>query len=427
MKLRPNKIITPNVGAIPPPSFSHAFTNSIPSGFTFTRSTTSAMHRQANGYGATFAINTPAFGYNLAGQPLGYACFSGANNLETYSNDLTNAAHTKTNVTITPNAATFADGTVTMAKVVNAAVTGQHALTRSSSHTITANSYNCFSLFFKMGEETTARIEVFDGTFASGSFYATCNLATGTITGSGAVAGTGVPVLGQSGVEDWGGGLYRFFVSGKVDATSTTANPTVFIRDNSSYLGSTSNGLYAGGRQFEAGAVPTPYIATTTAAGVTTQESLTANFPINGVAFPTSGTLLFEYTNYWVANAGLGGALGLIYLANAGNTNFIRTIKQNTSLVSRSEVLNAGTQAQIDIATIASNTKEKLVVAWATNNTNAAFKGTLGTLDTACTIPTDISKMDVGGSFSGKGNIYVSRIALWNTRQSESNITSLST
>ena len=116
----------------------------------------------------------------------GYARISGSDsaaafiNLLTFPADFTNAAWTKTNVTVTANATTAPDGTTTATKL---AATAGAATSVSQTATATATTHTA-SFFIKQGSATTAgnRFRITNQTTSTVLLSVTVNYGTGAIT-----------------------------------------------------------------------------------------------------------------------------------------------------------------------------------------------------------------------------------------------------
>lgn len=178
-----------------------------------------------------------------------------------YSEDVSNAAWTKTNVTVTANNATAPDGTATADRIVETATASvAHSIDRTPA-TMTDNTAQAFSFFGKAGERswfwlrTTNKANRLDVSYVNLSTG-----ATGTVDANHTIR-----------VTPLANGWYRVACvldSSGTGATTPKIEVGITTADNTlSYTGSTSNGAYLWGLQHEAdGGVETSYIPTTTAA-----------------------------------------------------------------------------------------------------------------------------------------------------------------
>lgn len=177
-------------------------------------------------------------------------------NRATYSEDLTNAAWTKTEVTITADATTSPNGSTTMDRIVEAATTAVHSVSQSFS-TLTDSTTYTYSIYGKQGERTWIAIFVTkkDGTTGSAYF----NLATGVV---GTVSGCTAAIVASS------NGSYRCSITADVLTGATVPKYETRLATGdtvSSYLGVITSGAFAWGGQLVAGSLALEYNATTTA------------------------------------------------------------------------------------------------------------------------------------------------------------------
>lgn len=159
-------------------------------------------------------------------------------NLLKWSEDLTNAAWSKTNSTITANAIAAPDGTVTADKVTENTATGGH---RVAQLTATVGVSYAISFFAKAAERT--RLQFSGAGFIGQGFTAQFNLSTGTMAAN--AGGLGAITAASDG---W----YRCTISAFTASTATTfqfelQDALGFI----SYTGDGTSGLYLWGLQVE--------------------------------------------------------------------------------------------------------------------------------------------------------------------------------
>lgn len=226
---------------------------------TFTRAST-ATRVNAKGLIETVASGVPRIDYD----PVTLACKGllieeARTNLLTYSEQFDNAAWTKVNSTITANALTAPDGTLTADKHVENSTLSYHPLMCNPS--VTSGVTYTVSRYFKAG----GRSEVFLGFDTINSAftyqYGRFNLNTGVAT-----TYLGSPVLSMV---NCGNGWYRCSVTATATATATASISQQLIGTpgaaDGSYTGDGTSGVYIWGAQLEAGAFATSYIPTTSA------------------------------------------------------------------------------------------------------------------------------------------------------------------
>lgn len=222
--------VHPKFGGIGAPVVQTNFTttSSLPSWISFSRTSNATL-------------------YNSTGK-LTYA----PNNVFTYSQDLTNAAWSKFQITVTGNATTAPDGTTTASAVFETAVNNSHELFGNTAP-VSGSTY-ILSFYVKANGRTKLKI-----------------LCGGVAVEYDLSAVTATNVTGSSlarGISSVGDGWYRGYQA--FTATSTGSIDT-YLNDGTgySYLGDITKGIYFWGAQLEAvtyQTTPSTYVATTTAA-----------------------------------------------------------------------------------------------------------------------------------------------------------------
>lgn len=175
-------------------------------------------------------------------------------NLLTYSEDIDNAAWTKTNLSVTADNIIAPDGLVTMDKLLESSATAEHSITQAA--TVTAAAHE-LCVFVKGGlTRTWIRLAFTDS--AAVVRYAFFNFTAGyAISPS---SGTTAKILNLGNSDYYC--ILRFTPAagaGTVKINLSTDGSTI------SYAGSTSAGLYLWGVQIALGSA-VPYISTTSAA-----------------------------------------------------------------------------------------------------------------------------------------------------------------
>jgi hypothetical protein len=209
----------------------------------------------------TAAAGVARFDHNpITGESLGLLIEEQRTNLLTYSDDLSNAAWTKTRSSITANTIVAPDGTLTGDKLVeDTTATSSHVLIRSST-SFTSGTVYTISAYVKAAERTSLRLLF--GTGFSAQPAAFFNISTGVISAnpSGNSSSASIAPVGN--------GWYRVSITATADSTTSSGEFTAALvtgTNTVSYTGDGYSGIYIWGAQLEAGAFPTSYIPTTTA------------------------------------------------------------------------------------------------------------------------------------------------------------------
>ena len=238
----------------------------------------------------------------------------GNNNAFTWSQDFTNVAWSKGDVTAATTAATLApNGTTTAIKIIELATNAQHLITQIWPLTPVIGTPYTISVYAKAAERTFIWLTTFS------QDYVVFNLSTGAITGSTALS----PAYSVS----VGNGWYRCVAT----FYKTTTNPSFYVGlstgGGSGYLGDGTSGAYLWGAQIEAGAFASPYTPTTTAA-ITNTNNL---YVPSGNVY-VGNTSSYSTTNNAINVIGSIGTANSIYVGNRvgfANSNNISVIYQS--------------------------------------------------------------------------------------------------
>lgn len=212
----------------------------------------------------TAASGAARFDHNpVTGESLGLLIEEQRTNLFTYGQGFDNAAWTKTDATVVSGAAVAPDGVATAFKLIpNAVSTAYHRI--SQAYSAANNTGYTFSIYAKAVEYSLLLISSGGSglTSAGGSGAdqtAVVDLANGNVLNN----KYGVKV------SHVGNGWYRCAISFTTDGDGGGIVPYVGVANSatpSAYTGDGYSGIYIWGAQLEAGAFPTSYVPTTTAA-----------------------------------------------------------------------------------------------------------------------------------------------------------------
>lgn len=173
-------------------------------------------------------------------------------NLIKYSKALDNAAWSKGGATISADATTAPDGTLTADKIVEDTSTGEHRAYYYHSGLASSTIYT-WSIYLKAAERTKAFVKIATKDNSYGGAMFDLSAVTATPSGARLVSGSAV-------IEDVGSGWYRCSVAADTSTGAWTAYGSVACYTTSaSYTGSSGSGLYAWGGQLEFGSSKSTY------------------------------------------------------------------------------------------------------------------------------------------------------------------------
>ena len=379
---------------------------------TFTRSTT-ATFVGSDGLIQSAAINAPRFDYDpvtLAAK--GLLIEEQRTNLLIYSQQFDNAAYAKTGSTISANAATAPDGTVTADKLVENTSTGLHEVRRTP--TASASTAHTQSIFIKAGERTKGQLQMFG---SAGGSTVTFDLVAGTATATGAYGGW---ASAYATITPFGDGWYRITNTATTNGTVTAVGCGVYLSDASgsgSYTGDGTSGLFIWGAQFEAGAFATSYIPTV-ASQVTRSADVASMTGTNFSSWynASEGSFVASYeaspntfTTYLAVSNGVV-AQNSMHMDNDGSGNMRVAYYSGSSAVA---LLTLGTIGTIGAVS-------NIGTAYKVNDFAATRNGGTVATDTAGAVPVSVNRLNIGADPSGAAvnvsNGHIRSIAYYNTR-----------
>lgn len=353
---------------------------------TFTRAS-SATRVNSSGLIETVSSNVARIDYDpvtLAAK--GLLIEEQRTNLLLRSQEFDNASWTKSRTSISANAATAPDGSVTAEKLVeDSTVSSTHrvyqpAAKAASSLTRTA------SIFVKSAERTKVAVR-FSDQVEGVAARVDADLVAGTI-GSATVGGGGTITAASASITQFSGGWYRVTITATFDATITGTVLFASLLDGSgaiSYTGDGTSGLYVWGAQIEAGAFATSYIPTTSA--TVTRAADVAS--ITGTNFSdwynqTEGTFVAEASTFKPTSVVNTANIMLAWDGTANERIILRFLTANADGV---VVDNNVVQVQLFQA-YSVNATEKLAFAYKINDFAFARNGSLVGTDAGGMLPT---------------------------------------
>lgn len=388
---------------------------------TFTRAS-GATFFDANGVLQTAANDAPRFDHDpVTGASRGLLIEESRTNLLTKSAELDDAAWSKTRATITANAVTAPDGTTSADKLVeDSAASNTHRAGAPDYSAVSGTSYT-FSVFLKSEERAHAQISLHITN--AGNAFTTLpaifvNLSTGAITSPSAT-------VTNSSIVSVGNGWWRVSISAAATSSQTQSAGIYLMSDatTTSYTGDATSGLYVWGAQVEAGAFPTSYIPTTTAAAARAADSAVVT-PISSFYNQSEGTLFAEVQEN--ATAPLYG----IVSANDNSASNRVDMRRPGATVMRLLITTAGAE-QANLSPLLTQASQVLKIASAFKADNAAvsLNGATSLTDVSVALPT-VTHLRIGGldaSSPQATNGHIRKIAYWPKRLTNTLLEQLTT
>lgn len=344
----------------------------------------------------------PRFDYDpVTLTPRGLLIEEARTNLVTYSDDLSNAAWTKSNVTATTNVTVSPDGTSNADRVVASTIGNSRGVFASVTTTAVAHT---ISVFAKASGLNWLCIYDPAGSGAGGAWF---NLSTG-------IVGT-VTVGYTASIANFGNGWYRCSIVRTLAAGTSFPFFGGVDGDNTITVSSTTNGVFIWGAQLEAGSFATSYIPTVASTATRNADVAT----MTGTNFSSwfnqsEGTFVAETS---LATAVRPRSEGIVGVSNGSSAESTAIYRAGATSSLKGEMLDGGV-AQASYTVAMGGQPDKSSFAYALNNSNFALNGAAQTTDTTCTIPTPdrllIGAIYSGGDFPTNGHIRT--IAYFNTR-----------
>ena len=352
---------------------------------TFTR-TTSGTYFDNAGVLRSATVNLARFDHDpITLESLGLLVEEARTNLNIYSEQFNNAAWGKSNLAITANSTVAPDGTTTadLAIPSNGSIIPQVYIAVSSTVPVT------YSIFAKYGGIRYVRIA--SAYVASGADAAVFDLIDGTISLTGSAATAKISAVGN--------GWYLCSVSSSSASNERNINPQnspSIVLVSQSYNG--TSGVYVWGAQLEAGAFPTSYIPTTTAA-VTRAADVAS---VTGINFSSwyrqdEGTLFSAFS---IPTSSTTGGARVYSISNSSATTQVwLRLQGGTNRVY--EVTDSSTQqAVLSAGAFSAGVLYRGAIALKTNDFGFSENGSTPTVDNSGTLGI-VDRMGIGMDASG--------------------------
>lgn len=356
----------------------------------------------------TSATNSaPRFDHNPAtGESLGLLVEEQRTNLVTYSEQLNDVIWGPVAGTVTANAETSPANTLTADKLIatNGGPQGQLAqgVTITSGATVTG------SVYAKAGGFDRVELVLLASNNTTPYGRSTFNPNTGVITTAAFTSNGGTNA--SSAVQVLTNGWYRFSVTVTYPAV-TSAGVRFAVFNSDSANGDGVKGVFLWGAQLEAGAFPTSYIPTTTAAATRSADVAS----ITGANF-SSWYNQTQGSTYWEGTPSATTETAYFGFQDSTTNNVIRISRQFNQART---IVNASAVTQADIysgnfITLGSN--NKIAVATAANNFGQSLNGGTVITSGSGSMPT-VDRATIGaGAFINQINGTIKRLTYWPQR-----------
>lgn len=313
------------------------------------------------------------------GAPTGVICYPALENLHTHSEDLSNAAWTKANATITADQFTAPDGALTMDKLGDDSATGTGAVTAADTVTVTSTNKVTACGYFKADQLTHAYIatSAFDAAGNGTSWVNLSTLAKGTTSANHFALAQALP-----------DGIVRFGItfSTTTDLTGDVAygvadadNDTTVDRDGTSSIGAWGF-MCVDGWDLETQGFP-PYVATV--ASTVTRNADISNWSTLAVDASAGLTLWAEITTGDVVADGV-----IAQLDDGGSTDVFK-LEIVSGALTGTITSSAGNNVSITGSALSANTTYKVALAASADDAQLYLDGVSDGTDVTYTDITD--------------------------------------
>ena len=357
----------------------------------------------------TAAANVARFDHNpTTGESLGLLIEEQRTNLLTYSSEFDNAAWQKTRASITADTIVAPDGTLTGGKlVIDTTAAANHSI--GQVYSFTSGTTYTLTVYAKASEISQINLR-FSSQFPAGNTG--FDLSAGTVTNYGTVTASAITPIGN----DW----YRCSFT-QTASSSGTAQAQIFLSVAGIITIPTANGfdgVFLWGAQLEAGAFPTSYIGTTSAA--TTRSADAALM---------TGTNFSSWYNQgegalYTEAQGQGGT----YISIDNGTTSERNVLYFATSTQPRYFVSAGgaTSCDITAGSIVANSYNKIVGAYSANDFGVCLNGAAVVSDTSGAVAAPI-EMKLGRNVANTGylNGHIRKLAYYPQRLSDANLQAL--
>ncbi|MBE2191730.1 MAG: hypothetical protein IAE63_06075 [Alphaproteobacteria bacterium] len=356
------------------------------SGGTFSRASI-GTYFDSSGTLQTASANQPRFDHDpVTHAPNGVLIEESRTNFLKRSSEFDNATWIKqANCTLTSNTTIAPDGTLT-ADTYSSNGVSPNGLYQTTA--TTANTTYTATIYVKYISGRWFRFMAYNGT--SNQYRVWFDLQNGIM---GTAQSNGTATFYNASMLNIGNGWYRISVTGSITTGTTYTQLNAQIGD-----GNTTTAVgdaYIWGAQLEQGAFPTSYIPTTAAS--VTREADNLNIPTASWYNQNAGSFFNDIS--WQSST---GSLYPTFFRvdGAGGNKWHAYYNQSGGNIAVDGFTNGVSQGAWGVASSTSGTA-KISAAQELNNANAAFNGTIKTLDTIWS-PPNVSQLNLYGSNANK-------------------------
>jgi hypothetical protein len=412
-------------------------TSYIPNPAIFSSRASTATYYDANGIIQTAAsgvARSSAFLPDSGGvfRPIGLLLEAAGTNVLRYSDQL-NLWNTPSNATITANATTAPDGTLTADKLVENNTNSEHGVGIVSN--TTGSVAHTFSFFAKAGERSKVVAYL---QFASPD-TANFDLSAGTTPNS------------YASIVRFPNGWYRCSVT-FTPSFSGNKESTVYLAGSSfsplSYQGDGTSGAFIWGAQIEAGTLPTSYIPTVASTVTRAADISTSSVVPRAADTSTSSTITrgadvasITGTNFssWHSTQGIGTIFALaqgirtlktagVYSLDPGLGNAANFVSVEYDTRSPQFRVYKNNTPIIDTGTISNGVFAKTCISYSPSSHAAAKDGSiLATNSTSGNFSVALAALRIGTGYNGEGGLNgtIARLAYYPVRLPDAQLQAL--
>ena len=342
--------------------------------FKFTRNTT-ATYVDREGIIKRAPIGAPRWNYNPETKELeGFLLEPSGINYVERPEEIDHVAWTKERLTITANAITAPDGTLTADKLIPTAENNSHRFYRI----IAGLSGDCCMSFFAKAAGYS-RINVVSGVQANWPLNSTINLDAETISGN-----------PENSLEEYPNGWYRAKIAIK-NSVSSSSN-LFYVLDNggnTTFTGNGTSGVYIWGIQLEQGSIyPTSYIPTSGAAGTRAADLLSVEAPL-----PSSGSV---YIDARAISANENDTL--LSLKNSSNDKIDLGFFSNAATYNSVALIanyDGTSKASLPLP-VPTTDRERNIITYGSQNYQYGSSTARFATSLSSSVPTDLNKLSIG-------------------------------